>query len=215
MKKLRHDTHTKPCINCGVTTPQYRSGRDTPYCSRACWLEDKAKPIVKNCPCCEKDFELPAHPSKARHRVYCSNECRYKATSIGSRAKKVMVKCCRGCGTAFDAGTRANRRKYCSQACYWAQRKNIEWAKGESCTGVLKELREQSLPCSCCGYDGLTEVHHIDGDPHNNKLENLAVMCPDCHRRVHRFYDAAQKGMKNLSEIILKDGATVPLRAAI
>lgn len=29
-------------------------------------------------------------------------------------------------------------------------------------------------------------IHHIDGDPSNNALENLRVLCIDCHRAAHR-----------------------------
>lgn len=43
--------------------------------------------------------------------------------------------------------------------------------------------------CSKCGYDihadgnkySICELHHIDGDNHNHKLENLELLCPNCH----------------------------------
>jgi len=25
------------------------------------------------------------------------------------------------------------------------------------------------------------ELHHIDGNPFNNKIENLKILCPNCH----------------------------------
>ena len=31
------------------------------------------------------------------------------------------------------------------------------------------------------------EIHHIDGDYENNKLENLQVLCPNCHSLTPNF----------------------------
>ena len=38
--------------------------------------------------------------------------------------------------------------------------------------------------CACCGF-GITdvlEVAHVDGDRKNNRIENLIVLCPNCHK---------------------------------
>lgn len=45
--------------------------------------------------------------------------------------------------------------------------------------------RVKSLPCSCCGAEGNTEVHHIrEGQGMSQKASNwLTVsLCIDCHR---------------------------------
>lgn len=45
----------------------------------------------------------------------------------------------------------------------------------------------KSRTCERCGLskwlgeDIPVEVHHIDGDKFNNTLENLEVLCPNCH----------------------------------
>ena len=51
---------------------------------------------------------------------------------------------------------------------------------------ILKEgLKERK--CECCGnttWNGVPiplEVHHIDGDGSNNELDNLQLLCPNCH----------------------------------
>ncbi len=36
-----------------------------------------------------------------------------------------------------------------------------------------------------CGYRGQPEIHHIDENPSNNALFNLAAICPNCHTRIH------------------------------
>ncbi|GGZ43977.1 hypothetical protein GCM10010301_15620 [Streptomyces plicatus] len=42
--------------------------------------------------------------------------------------------------------------------------------------------------CALCGNDGLwhgrpipLEVDHVDGDWRNNRIENLRLLCPNCH----------------------------------
>ena len=41
--------------------------------------------------------------------------------------------------------------------------------------------------CECCGLETWLgrpiplELHHKDGDRHNNTIENFALLCPNCH----------------------------------
>ena len=47
--------------------------------------------------------------------------------------------------------------------------------------------------CECCGntewmgHPIMLELHHIDGDHNNNKLENLQMLCPNCHSITDNF----------------------------
>lgn len=41
-------------------------------------------------------------------------------------------------------------------------------------------------PCSVCGALNALDAHHLDGDPRNNALENLARICRSCHVKQHR-----------------------------
>jgi 5-methylcytosine-specific restriction endonuclease McrA len=38
--------------------------------------------------------------------------------------------------------------------------------------------------CAYCGFgvSAVLEVAHLDGDRENNVLENLAILCPNCHK---------------------------------
>jgi hypothetical protein len=49
---------------------------------------------------------------------------------------------------------------------------------------------------NCCEACGLVEwrgrpltmaLHHINGDRHDNRLENLALLCPNCHSQTANF----------------------------
>ncbi len=56
----------------------------------------------------------------------------------------------------------------------------------------IKEYR-----CECCGAtewlgsrDNLVlELHHKDSNHYNNKLENLQVLCPNCHAIQTRLHN--------------------------
>lgn len=57
----------------------------------------------------------------------------------------------------------------------------------------LKETRGSA--CSLCGWDGfhpidnksLTEFHHVDGNCFNCDLNNIQILCPNCHSMTHNF----------------------------
>ena len=53
----------------------------------------------------------------------------------------------------------------------------------------LKLLKEgyKEYKCECCGLTEWMgkpiplELHHIDGNHHNNTIENYSLLCPNCH----------------------------------
>lgn len=48
-----------------------------------------------------------------------------------------------------------------------------------------KALAAKEQKCAECGAESNLEVHHIDTNRWNNDLENLAVVCKECHDRIH------------------------------
>ena len=66
----------------------------------------------------------------------------------------------------------------------WKAKRNWETA-----TPAVKKkwVKEDVGHCEQCGISEWQsrslplEVHHIDGDRHNNVRENLQVLCPNCH----------------------------------
>lgn len=58
----------------------------------------------------------------------------------------------------------------------------------------LKEKR-----CECCGNTEWMgkpinlELHHLNGNPRDNRLENLQILCPNCHSYTDTYSGKNQK----------------------
>lgn len=50
---------------------------------------------------------------------------------------------------------------------------------------VKKGLKENK--CEICGYDQNLELHHINGNHYDNRLENLQILCPNCHAKTYNY----------------------------
>ena len=45
--------------------------------------------------------------------------------------------------------------------------------------------------CDICGWnedERILEVHHVDENRNNNKIDNLVILCPTCHRKITLGY---------------------------
>lgn len=41
--------------------------------------------------------------------------------------------------------------------------------------------------CEICGFSDKIELHHINGNPRDHRLENLQILCPNCHSKTDNF----------------------------
>lgn len=69
---------------------------------------------------------------------------------------------------------------------------------------IRKKIFKEGLKENKCEICGLTEwlnnpiqlqIHHIDGDHMNNEIENIQLLCPNCHSQTENF--AGRKNKKN------------------
>lgn len=99
----------KQCPNCGKLTPRARK-----FCSKSCYWDFICHdPLKKICPCCHREFETKRHT-----QIYCSMACQ---TAIRRKDKLRAPIRCAGCGEVFIP-QHPNQAKYCSMACYAANR---------------------------------------------------------------------------------------------
>ena len=69
----------------------------------------------------------------------------------------------------------------------------------------LKLLKEgiKENKCECCGiteWNGkplVMQLHHIDGNNKNNSLDNLQMLCPNCHSQTENYCGSANEKKHN------------------
>lgn len=63
---------------------------------------------------------------------------------------------------------------------------------------INSELKKNECElCHISGEDVHLELHHINGDHYDNRLENLQILCPNCHSKTPNFRN---RGQKNTTE---------------
>lgn len=77
-------------------------------------------------------------------------------------------------------------------------RKSLEYILNSNMSNSAKRIRliEEGIKkakCECCGLSEWMgnpiplELHHKDLNHYNNKLENLAILCSNCHMQAHNY----------------------------
>lgn len=136
------------------------------------------------CFICNKLIYRRPSQIKANHgRVYCSNACH----GISCRKEKPCIVC----NNPILAGL---HKKTCSRKCSNINRIGIQykinrpkdkvkWQRGLK----IRLLNTRGNKCERCGYDKyeILQVHHKNRDRDNNTLNNLELICPNCHFEEH------------------------------
>lgn len=176
----------------------------------------------KYCKCCGKELTF-----EQRKNDYCSHSCAATINNKGvvrnSKKYKGKKHVCANCGKELSYSQRNN--KFCSQECLNEYRYNDavqKILKGENlisgACGVPKYLKKylmelHSNKCEKCGWGEEhpvthnipLEIHHIDGDCTNNKLENLQLLCPNCHCLTENFGSLNKNSKRFHRKKIIKD----------
>lgn len=141
--------------------------------------------IAKICAVCSSEFIVPPHRSGTAK--YCSKRCH----GIELRQPGSALATCEVCNAQYWRTRKRSKflTKTCSKKCRGiATRKATPIAKDVS--GLKKWFRRRGLmkQCEDCGYKEMVNIlviHHKDRDRTNNALNNLKVLCPNCHAIEH------------------------------
>ena len=171
-----------------------------------CHVKSRIVPTVtKKCIECNKTFECKRY-TKIR---FCTKQC----AIVFNARKKRIVRHCPACGAVIKG---YRHKKYCSKKCMDDARYNEyvrQWLNGEI-LGYYPDTNHSVKPfvrrylfekfnnkCQKCGWSESNKftnkipltVHHKDGDSTNTVLDNLELLCPNCHS-LTETYGAGNKG---------------------
>ncbi len=71
-------------------------------------------------------------------------------------------------------------------------------------------MSQRGKQCEKCGYKKfeILQVHHIDRDRNHNELDNLELICPNCHYEEHllknSWLNRVQEGGQDGNAQVLK-----------
>lgn len=145
--------------------------------------EYQRKPNTTCTECKKPIYRRPAEIKQKVLGAFCSQACYGKA-----QRKEHPCKIC-GCLILASAN-----KKTCSRICANKNRAGMKYL-GRSKKDKVKsyrQLRERLFrirpkKCERCGFSiyKILQIHHRDRDRNNNELNNLELLCPNCHAMEH------------------------------
>jgi endogenous inhibitor of DNA gyrase (YacG/DUF329 family) len=118
-----------------------------------------------------------------RKRHFCDKAC----LALGRRTALV----CETCGAPFSRANSNSRNAhtFCSQSCANGRKKSdgSSYASATSLRNAFKQ-HELLVCCNRCGWDvvpNVLQTHHKDRDRTHNTIDNIEVLCPNCHAIEH------------------------------
>ena len=152
--------------------------------------------IIKLCLQCNNEFPARSTDLKRGLVKFCSRKCCFDYRRIHPFLKpKLPNRTCAFCGLTFYRAklqSKSGLTFCCREHKDLAQRhggiKEIQPAHYQGKSYRDLALRTLPLCCNRCSYDthqAALVVHHKDYDRSNNLLENLEILCANCHAIEH------------------------------
>lgn len=162
--------------------------------------------VVRKCKICGDEFRTKPFFLKNGGGKYCSPECHHAGLRKGEMKK------CFECGKeTYKKPQQLERSKsgkfFCSKSCQtrWRNRefvgpKHANYTEGKhSYRSILSRHGVPKICMLCRTKDSrVLAVHHIDKNRKNNRLNNLAWLCNNCHFLVHHYDVERERFMEAL-----------------
>ena len=191
LTKEKYNENPKVCKCCGKELTYEQRGNN--FCSHSC--SAKINNLNRK------------HNTNTKRKISETLQLRNQKNNglIKDYNEKTINKICLNCGKILTEAQKYN--KFCSHRCstdYHYNELIKRWLNGENFTkgghqipSFIKKylLNIHNSKCEKCGWGEehpIThtvplEVHHIDGDCTNNHIENLQLLCPNCHSLTENF----------------------------
>jgi 5-methylcytosine-specific restriction endonuclease McrA len=207
----KYDVYEKIiCLNCNKEFEAYKRNKQN-FCSHSCSACYNNKTRIINtgkekdatCINCGEKIKINIYASlKSASCLKCNPNYGKERNKYTKDVEKVNGKfICLNCGKELK-----KRGKYCSRNCQKEFKNKELFKKIESGDFSMAERNYKNYliykygeKCMQCGWKEINsfshkipiELHHIDGNPDNNELQNLNLLCPNCH--------SLQKNWKSLN----------------
>lgn len=156
--------------------------------------------VTQNCKYCQDEFLANTRELKRGNAKFCSQSCssRYRVANLPVKKPNAT---CAFCTTSFYMSP--SKKKVSKSGLFFccrnhkdeAQRigglKEIQPAHFGTTLSNYRDLAKRNLDftkCSKCGYNThveILEVNHKDCNRSNNSIDNLEILCPNCHSEYH------------------------------
>lgn len=159
------------------------------------------KEIIK-CLECKKEKEVRTSEILRGFGKFCSMSCSAKHTHRIKKEKRINNCKCSYCNIEFYKSESSKKQSksglfFCNRSCKDnAQRlgglKEIQPPHYNTGVHNYRSIayRKYRRICNRCGYKDhpeILQVHHKDRNRNNNKVENLEILCPNCHQIEHKL----------------------------
>lgn len=143
----------------------------------------KRKDYFFNCKKCNKEFilNLPPHQYKiGNHRLFCSRKCANSKVFTEEQKKKKSLASLK----YYSTHTHIRKGKFFGPLDYKTKEKLSKKLSKNNRYNIWFKKQKIKL-CELCNSKNNLSIHHKDGNNQNNEVNNLIMLCKNCHTKEH------------------------------